>query len=693
MAKSIQTNRAYSILNVKRVEEKDELRLIQGTATTPTPDRIGDIVEPLGIKFKNPLKLLWQHDHKAPVGTVMFKTPTANGIDFEARIAKTDKPGRVKDRLDEAWDSVGLGLVSAVSIGFKAIDFEFMKDGDGIRFKETEVIELSLVTIPANSECNISTIKSLDSEALTASGHYDAACERPVRPGVTGKRKTSTKLELKMPTTITEQISGAEAKRAAHSARMDAIMAKAAEEGRVLETAEEEEYDGLKQDVQNLDNHLVRLRDHHERIKAAAQPAGEENNVTVTINDRTGNGSAGVPALREHQTHLQNGVHVPRVKFMEAKYENWQPFTRYVQAIAAGRGDLTRTREWVAKQPWLDQTPMVQRMVELDPRDIASQLQLRAVVGVGDTVNTTWASPLIAYTQAASLFAEYLRPSTIIGRLTGLRNVPFNVQIPRMTTGASVNWVGENAPKPVTSEAFDTITMRWAKAAAIIAITQELARFSNPQAEGLIREDLRRAMTEFLDRQFIDPSVAAVTNVSPASVLNGVTAVTPTGTTASAFRADVKTLLAPLLTANIPIESGVWVMHTSQALSLSLMANSLGQPVFPGMTRDGGTLLGFPVVASTNIPAAGGSPADGYVLAFLVQNEIMLSDDGQTIIDASDQASIQMDSAPDSPPSASSAYVSLWQMNWVGLRVERWINWLKRRSQAAQYMQGAKYAE
>jgi HK97 family phage major capsid protein len=262
-----------------------------------------------------------------------------------------------------------------------------------------------------------------------------------------------------------------------------------------------------------------------------------------------------------------------------------------------------------------------------------------------------------------------------------------------MTTGASVNWVGESAPKPITSEAFDSITLRWAKAAGIIVLTQELMRYSSPQAEGLVRDDLRRAMTEFLDRQFIDPSVAAVTNVSPASVLNGVTAATPTGTTASAFRADVKTLLAPIISANIPLDSGAWVMHTTTALSLSLMQNSLGQQVFPGMTKDGGTLLGFPVVASTNIPAAGGSPADGYVLAFIVQNEVMLADDGVTLIDASDQASIQMDSAPDSPPTAASAYVSLWQLNWVGLRVERWVTYLKRRAQAAQYLQGAKYAE
>ena len=103
--------------------------------------------------------------------------------------------------------------------------------------------------------------------------------------------------------------------------------------------------------------------------------------------------------------------------------------------------------------------------------------------------------------------------------------------------------------------------------------------------------------------------------------------------------------------------------------------------------------MGFPVVSSTNVPAAGGSPADGYMIIFIVQDEVLVADDGVTIIDASDQASIQMDTAPDSPPSASSAYVSLWQMNWVGLRVERWITWLKRRSQAVQYMQGAKYAE
>jgi HK97 family phage prohead protease len=677
-------NRAYSMLQVK--ELNSDLRMFKGWATTPSPDRLGDIVEPLGIKFTNPMPLLLDHKHDHPIGQVTFKAPTKKGIEFEARIAKTETPGTLKNRLDEAWESIKLGLKPAVSIGFKADKFSFLKDTDGIHFEESTVLELSLVTIPANQECTISAFKSLDNEALAASGHFDAALERPVRPGVAGMRKpTSTRLELQMPKTIDEQIAGAEAKRAATAAAIDAIMAKAAEEGRVLETDEEVKYDEHKETIRNLDNHLIRLRDHAEIIKAApAKPAGQENEINPP-------GTAMV--LRDHQQHLQNGAtRIPRVQIIQPKVEPWQPFTRYVQAIWNGRGNLQAAREWAQRAEWHDQCPEVHAMLQLEPRELSFMMQQRAVVGVGDTTNTTWASPLIAYTQAANLFAEYLRPGTIIGKLD-LLNVPFNVQIPRMTTGASVGWVGENAPKPVTSEAFDSITLRWAKAAAIITITQELARFSNPKAEAIIRDDLRRAMAEFLDRQFIDSSVAEVTNVSPASITNGVTAVTPTGTTASAFRTDLKTLLAPIITANISLDSGAFIMHPSTALSLVLMQNSLGQPVFPTVTRNGGTVQGFPVVVSSNVPAAGGSPADGYMIIFVVQNEVLLADDGVTMIDASDQASVQMDSAPDSPPTASSAYVSLWQMNWIGLRVERWITWKKRRSQAAQYIQGAKYAE
>jgi hypothetical protein len=99
-------NRAYAVLDVKSVDE--EKRIIRGVATTPTPDRVGDIVEPLGVKFKNPLPLLWQHMNDKPVGECIFDKPTKNGITFEAQMPIIDEPGALKDRIDEAWQSVKL---------------------------------------------------------------------------------------------------------------------------------------------------------------------------------------------------------------------------------------------------------------------------------------------------------------------------------------------------------------------------------------------------------------------------------------------------------------------------------------------------------------------------------------------------------------------------------------------------------
>lgn len=152
-------NRAHSLLTVKAVREGD--RVLRGIATTPTPDREGDVVEPLGVKFTNPMPLLWQHRHDKPVGTVKFSAPTAVGIEFEATLPLISEPGVLKDRVDEAWQSVTHGLVAGVSIGFRPLEYSLM-EGGGYRFLESEIYELSLVTIPANAEATLQLVKSLD---------------------------------------------------------------------------------------------------------------------------------------------------------------------------------------------------------------------------------------------------------------------------------------------------------------------------------------------------------------------------------------------------------------------------------------------------------------------------------------------------------------------------------------------------
>lgn len=163
-------HRAYSVLDVKAVGESDGFVTIEGIASTPTTDRMGDVVDPMGAKFKTPMPLLWQHRHAEPVGQVTFAKPTKAGIPFKARLPIIAEAGKLKDRVDEAIHSLKYGLVSAVSIGFQAVEGALERIQTGIQFNEWEWLELSLVTIPANSEAVITAIKSADQAALASAG-------------------------------------------------------------------------------------------------------------------------------------------------------------------------------------------------------------------------------------------------------------------------------------------------------------------------------------------------------------------------------------------------------------------------------------------------------------------------------------------------------------------------------------------
>ena len=70
------------------------------------------------------------------------------------------------------------------------------------------------------------------------------------------------------------------------------------------------------------------------------------------------------------------------------------------------------------------------------------------------------------------------------------------------------------------------------------------------------------------------------------------------------------------------------------------------------------------------------------------QNEVLLADDGQMMIDASAEASVQMN---DAPSAGAQSLVSFWQMGLMGLKVERWIYWTKRRSTAVGLLDNVNY--
>lgn len=468
--------------------------------------------------------------------------------------------------------------------------------------------------------------------------------------------------------TVAEQVSAFEAKRAASAGKMAEIMQKAAGEGRSLDDAEAQEYDGLKAEVKACDEHISRLKE-----LEALQVKGATPVTTKAVASPEGGAAS------------RGGAQAPNGFItVTPNVEKGIPFVRYTKAMIHGMFNPQLALMYAQSQKsYMDQTPQV-----------IEALRQKANVVAGSTTNSGWASQLVYNQNLQGEFVDMVRPLTIIGRLPGLRRVPFNVRMGSQTSGSTGYWVGQGKPIPASALGVGEVTLGIAKAAGLVIITDELLKSSDPNAEVLVRDDLVKTNVDFLDEQFIAPDYAASANVSPASITNGVTPTAASGTALANLRTDVQTLLAAFITNGVPLTGLAWVMHPVVALAIANMQNALGQNEFPTMGITGGVFFGLPAVASENCIKVG-SPVtgEGRMLVLVNANEILLADDGMADVEASREASIQMLDNPtnDTVTPTATTMVSMWQTASVAIRAVRYINWAKRRSNVVQFIQDAAY--
>jgi HK97 family phage major capsid protein len=282
-------------------------------------------------------------------------------------------------------------------------------------------------------------------------------------------------------------------------------------------------------------------------------------------------------------------------------------------------------------------------------------------------------------------FVEFLYSMTVFDKL-GLREVPANITIKGQDGAATGFWVGQSKSIPATTADFSTVNLTPLKVAAIAVTSNELLRDSSPAAELLVRDSLAEASAQRVDNTFLS-NAAASSGVSPAGILNGVTALGSNGQDDAAVREDLKELLAPFITAKIPTSGISLVMHPNLAVSIGLIANALGQDAFPNINADGGSLRGFPVVTGHNVGAT-------HIIA-VKGSEIWKIADGGVEISLSREATIEQDTAPqgasDTPVAASATLMSMFGTESTAFKVVRSINYQKRRTQAAQWISDALY--
>lgn len=660
-------NRGYAVLQIKAVDEA--ARIIEGIASTPSPDRAGDIVIPTGAKFATPLPLLWQHNHDQPVGHVEFAKASKDGIKFRARIEKIDEAGTLKDRLDEAWQSVKAQLVKGVSIGFKPLKYAFLEEG-GIEFSEWEWLELSLVTIPANAEATITAIKSADQKQRAALGIKPAEDDLPRNgkpSGVSGKSvvvkaiplKTEPKKKDTTMKNVAEQIKDVQATRAAKVAEMQEIMKAAGDEGVTLDAEQEAKYDELEGEVTAIDRHLKRLNSMLEIEKANAKEV------------HPGAGKASKAASEER------GAAAPTIHFKktpEEKFEG-QFYTQMViaKALAHLAGSGVKASE-VAMKRYKDH-PMLIEVIKANE------------VPGGGSGSGEWGAELVtADGRYTGDFIEFLYSKTVFDKLP-LRPIPANVTVKGQDGQATGYWVGQSKAIPATTVDFMNVNLTPLKVAALAVVSNELLRDSSPAAEQLVRDALVEASAQRIDSTFLSANAASA-GVSPAGILNGLSAISSSGNTGADVRADIKALYAAFLTAKNATDLAL-IMSPALAKSVSLMVNDLGQTEFPGLNANGGTLLGDNVFTGDNVGA-------GDVI-LLKPSDIYKIGDRGVEVSISKEATIEQSTAPtgasDTPVAASQYMTNMFQEESTAIKVVRPINFAKRRSSAVQYIDDAAWGD
>lgn len=467
---------------------------------------------------------------------------------------------------------------------------------------------------------------------------------------------------------IAEKIKDFKAEHATKAAKLTEMMEKSLEGGETFDAAQEEEYATLESEVKALEGHIEKAEKLMKMNIAKATPVTEK-----------------AASTEEGANNARSGVVVKKTESLEKGIE----FARFAMCKLAAKGNPQQAAQ-LAKTHY----PQSERVVKaLDFQAQGGNFEgiMKATVEAGTTLDATFAAPLVDYQNFAGDFVDFLRPRTIVGQfgqngVPALNNIPFNVRIAGQTSGGNAYWVGEGTPKPLTAFDFNATELRWNKIAAISVLTQELIRFSSPSAERLVRDSLAAAVIERMDIDFVDPAKAAVTNVSPASITNGVTPITSTGSDADAIRCDIQALWATFIAARNTPRNAVYIMDSTTALALSMMLNPLGQQEFPGVTMNGGTLGGVPVIVSDYLPV----DTAGGIVILANASDIWIADDGQVTVDASDQASLQMLDNPtnNSATGTPTTMVSMFQTNSVAFRAERFVNWAKRRTSAVAYLDG-----
>ena len=148
----------------EKMESDDLEGTIVGWGSKPTIDRDKELIESSAWKLdnyrKNPVVLLCHNYSAPPVGKCLWVKSSPQGLRFKAQFAKTE-------RGKECYELYKDGIMNAFSVGFKPRQGGVIDNPTDVKYKgckrvftDVELMEISCVPVPANSDALVEHVKA-----------------------------------------------------------------------------------------------------------------------------------------------------------------------------------------------------------------------------------------------------------------------------------------------------------------------------------------------------------------------------------------------------------------------------------------------------------------------------------------------------------------------------------------------------
>jgi HK97 family phage prohead protease len=655
------------------------------TLSDETPDRYGDVVSAGGWELdnfrKNPIAL-FGHNPDFPIGRWVDLHIEDKALRGSLALA----PPKTSGRIDEIRTLIKAGVLKAVSVGFRSLARpERMMDANGIetgglRFLKHELLEASLVTIPANPNA-LAIAKALNVSPDTLNLVF---AEPGDRHRIERRRATRGEVALIPPTrqapmSLSQRIQDAQA-------RETALRDRLTEHLRDIDDANPSEAeDAITAELNRQIGQAARRRAMLEEAERALAPDGGS---TVIEHDPAERPSRALALVRPEENEppvtvkRANGsirLLSPRAASLKRRKE-LDPVDYLVRngVITLFAHRLRKSADEV-RQTLYGDDEMTKACFDYIQKT-ASSPAMTTVPG--------WAQELV--TQIQGDYMAPLMPAAVFPRLQsrGLSldfGTAGRIAIPTRSRTPTIagSFVGEGQPIPVRQGAFTAQILTPKKLGVITVMTREIEQHSIPAIEGLLRDAISEDTGISIDSVLLDANPA--TQIRPPGLLNGVTA-TPPALVADDPNAynrmvmDLKNLKAALTRGSSGnVRNPVWLMNPVRVDSIGL-AVAPNSGVFPFKDEiEAGTLLRWPVIDSATI-------AEGELIA-VDAADFVTAGQGAPTFEVSDQATLHMEDTTPLPivdggtPAAPTR--SLWQTDSYALRLLMRLNWLMRRPMVA----------